>query len=78
MVEGSIPLNDDGIYCTVGGRSAKDILLEAAKDSVAVIAYGSCATNTCVQGAHPNPTGAVPVKTCCQRNRLLMCRVVHL
>lgn len=62
VVEGSIPLKDDGIYCTVGGRSAKDLLLEAAQDSVAVIAFGSCATNTCVQGAHPNPTGAVPVK----------------
>src|SRR5665647_1764802 len=62
VVEGSIPLKDDGIYCTIGGRSAKDLLLEAAKDSVAVIAYGSCATNTCVQGAHPNPTGAVPVR----------------
>ncbi len=62
MVEGSIPLNDDGIYCTIGGRSAQDILLEAAQDAVAVIAYGSCATNTCVQGAHPNPTGAVPVR----------------
>lgn len=62
MVEGSIPLKDDGIYCTIGGVSARDILLEAAKDSIAVIAYGSCATNTCVQGAQPNPTGAVPVK----------------
>jgi hydrogenase small subunit len=62
VVEGSIPLKDDGIYCTIGGRTAKDILLEAAKDSIGVIAYGSCATNTCVQGAHPNPTGAVAVK----------------
>jgi hydrogenase small subunit len=62
VVEGSVPLKDDGIYCTIGGRSARDILLEAARDSVAVIANGSCATNTCVQGAHPNPTGAVAVK----------------
>jgi hydrogenase small subunit len=62
VVEGSIPLKDDGIYCTVGGVAAKDLLLEAAQDSIGVIAYGSCATNTCVQGAHPNPTGAVPVK----------------
>jgi len=62
VVEGSIPLKDDGIYCTIGGRTAKDLLLEAARDSIGVIAYGSCATNTCVQGAHPNPTGAVPVK----------------
>src|SRR5665647_1064539 len=62
VVEGSIPLKDDGIYTTIGGRSAKDLLLEASQDAVAVIAYGSCATNTCVQGAHPNPTGAVPVR----------------
>ncbi|HEX3010799.1 MAG TPA: hydrogenase small subunit [Syntrophomonadaceae bacterium] len=62
VVEGSIPLKDNGIYCTIGGVSARDRLLEAAKDSVAVIAYGSCATNTCVQGAHPNPTGAAAVK----------------
>lgn len=62
VVEGSIPLKDDGIYCTIGGVAAKDILLEAAQDSIGVIAFGSCATNACVQGAHPNPTGAVPVK----------------
>jgi len=62
VVEGSIPLQDDGVYCTIGGRTARDILLEAARDSVAVIAFGSCATNACVQGAHPNPTGAVSVK----------------
>ncbi len=61
VVEGSIPLKDDGIYCTIGGVAAQDILMEAAKNSIAVIAYGSCATNTCVQGASPNPTGAVPV-----------------
>lgn len=62
VVEGSIPLKDDGIYCTIGGVAAKDILMEAARDSIAVIALGSCATNACVQGSNPNPTGAVPVK----------------
>lgn len=62
VVEGSIPLKDNGIYCTINGKTAKDVLLEAAKDSVAVIAYGSCATNGCVQAASPNPTGAVSVK----------------
>ncbi len=62
VVEGSIPLQDDGIYCTIGGRTARDILVEAARDAIGVIAFGSCATNACVQGAHPNPTGAVAVK----------------
>lgn len=62
IVEGSIPIKDDGVYCTIGGRAAKDILLESAQNSIAVIAFGSCATNTCVQGAAPNPTGAATVK----------------
>lgn len=62
VVEGSIPTNDGGIYCTIGGRSAQDILEEAAKDAVAVIAFGSCASNGCAQGSYPNPTGAKPVK----------------
>lgn len=62
MVEGSVPVKDNGVYCTIGGRSSLDLLQEAAKDCVAVIAYGSCATNTCASGAYPNPTGAKAIK----------------
>ena len=60
-VEGNAPTRDGGIYCTVGGRTFLDILQETARDSMAVIAWGSCATNGCVQAASPNPTGAQPV-----------------
>lgn len=62
VVEGSVPLKDDGIYTTIAGKTARQVLLEAAEGALAVIAYGSCATNTCVQGASPNPTRAVAVK----------------
>lgn len=62
IVEGSIPVADGGIYTTIAGHSAQQILEETAKDSIAVIAYGSCATNTCINGAYPNPTGAKRVK----------------
>lgn len=61
LVEGSVPANDGGVYCTIAGRTAEDILQEAAKDAAAVIAWGSCASNGCVQSARPNPTGATPV-----------------
>jgi len=61
LVEGSIPTNDGGVYCTIAGRTADDILQEAAKDAAAVIAWGSCASHGCVQSAKPNPTGATPV-----------------
>ena len=61
IVEGSIPVNDGGVYCTIAGRTAEDILQEAAKDAAAVIAWGSCASHGCIQSANPNPTGATPV-----------------
>ncbi|MEZ4585678.1 MAG: hydrogenase small subunit [Gemmatimonadales bacterium] len=61
LVTGSVPLNDDGVYLTIGGRTAKDILEEAAAGAAAVIAVGACAHWGSVQAARPNPTGAVGV-----------------
>ena len=36
VVTGSVPLEDDGIYTTIGGRTAKEILEEAAQGAAAV------------------------------------------
>jgi hydrogenase small subunit len=60
-VEGNAPTKDDGVYCTIAGESFLDILKESAEGAMAVVAWGSCASNGCVQAAHPNPTGAKPV-----------------
>jgi hydrogenase small subunit len=60
MIEGSIPVKNEA-YCCINGRSAKQIIEEAAKDAKAVIAWGNCAASGCVQAANPNPTGAKPV-----------------
>jgi hydrogenase small subunit len=60
-VEGSVPTKDGGVYCTIAGRTALDIVKEAAKGAKAVIAWGSCASNGCVQSASPNPTSATPI-----------------
>jgi hydrogenase small subunit len=60
-VEGSIPLKDDGVYCCIAGKTALDSLKEAAAGAKAIIAWGSCASNGCVQAAHPNPTTATPI-----------------
>jgi hydrogenase small subunit len=61
MIEGAIPTENEA-YCCIGGKSAKQIALEAAAGAKAVIAWGNCASAGCVQAAHPNPTGAKPVK----------------
>ena len=60
-VEGNPPLNEDGMYCIVGGKPFVEKLRYAAKDCAAVIAWGSCASWGCVQAAKPNPTRATPV-----------------
>jgi len=61
IVTGSVPMAEHGIYCTIGGRTAHDVLVEAAEDAAAVIAVGACAHWGSVQAARPNPTGAVGV-----------------
>ena len=61
LVEGAVPTADGGIYCCIAGRTALDIVREAAAGAKAIVAWGSCASNGCIQAAHPNPTGATPV-----------------
>jgi hydrogenase small subunit len=58
VVEGAIPEKDGGIYCKIGGRTAIDILNEAAENAGAIIALGSCASFGGLPAAPPNPTGA--------------------
>jgi hydrogenase small subunit len=62
LVTGSVPLEANGVYCTIGGRTTKEILEEAAHGAAAVIAIGACAHYGSVQAARPNPTGAVGVR----------------
>jgi hydrogenase small subunit len=60
-VEGSVPTAADGVYCMIGGKTSLQILKEASENAKAVIAWGSCASNGCVQSARPNPTSATPI-----------------
>jgi hydrogenase small subunit len=59
VVEGAIPTADDGIYCTVGGRTALDIAKRVCSNAAANIAVGACAWDGGLPRALPNPTGAV-------------------
>jgi len=61
VVEGSISPKDDGVYCTIGGRSSLDILQEAAAGAAAIVATGNCSSFGGLPKADPNPTGAVSV-----------------
>ncbi len=62
LIEGSVPTKENGVFCVIGGRTAEDILQEAAKGAAAIIAWGNCASYGCVQAAKPNPTGATGIQ----------------
>jgi hydrogenase small subunit len=62
LVEGSISTKDGGIYCCIGGRTAIDLLREAAQNATAIVAVGNCACFGNIPAAVPNPTGAVGVR----------------
>jgi hydrogenase small subunit len=61
VVEGSIPTGANGVYCTIGGRSALEIAREVCGSAAATIAMGTCATFGGLPAAAPNPTGALGV-----------------
>ena len=62
IVEGSIPTASNGVYCTIGGRSALSIAQEVCGNALMTIAVGTCAWDGGIAAAVPNPTGAMGVK----------------
>src|SRR5512143_751302 len=54
VIEGSMPSKPG--YGQIARRDMIDIVKEAAPKAAAVVAIGSCATNTGVPGAKPNPS----------------------
>jgi hydrogenase small subunit len=61
VVDGSIPLKDEGIYSTIAGMTNLEMLKETAEGAAAIVAVGSCAAFGGLPNADPNPTGAVAV-----------------
>ncbi|HZS00821.1 MAG TPA: hydrogenase small subunit [Chloroflexota bacterium] len=60
VVEGSIPMADGGVYCTIGGRTALDIARQMCTNAAATIAVGACAWDGGF--VRQGPTGAVGVQ----------------
>ena len=61
VVDGSIPVKDNGAYSTIAGITNLQMLEETAKGAAAIIAVGTCAAYGGLPKANPNPTGAVSV-----------------
>jgi hydrogenase small subunit len=62
VVEGAIPLHNEGSFCRVAGKNFVDTVKEIGAQAGAVVAIGSCATWGGVAAMDPNPTGCVGVQ----------------
>jgi hydrogenase small subunit len=62
IVEGAIPMAEDGIYCAIGGRTAIDLAREVCGNAAATIAVGACAFDGGLVRSGPDPTGAVGIQ----------------
>jgi hydrogenase small subunit len=67
VVDGAVPTADGGVYGAVGERSGKPVTMqqrveELAKDALAVIAMGTCASFGGIPASPPNPTGCLSVQ----------------
>lgn len=58
IVEGAVPLGDNGNFMKIGGKTAVEIAKEVCQDAAAVINVGSCSFDGGWVGCDPNPTGA--------------------
>lgn len=61
VVDGSIPVKDNGVYSTIAGVTNLHMLKEAVNSARAVVAVGSCAAFGGLPAARPDPTGAMSV-----------------
>lgn len=61
VVDGSVPLKDDGVYSTIAGITNLQMLKDTVKDAAAVVSVGTCAAFGGIPKAKPNPTGAVGI-----------------
>ena len=61
VVEGSIPTKDGGVYGTLGEEPMVDRVIALAKNAMAIIGLGTCASFGGIFAAAPNPGGCVSV-----------------
>jgi len=58
VIEGAIPLAEDGLFCTIGGEPFKDIVREAARNAAVIVCVGSCATYGGIPRSGPTGSAA--------------------
>ncbi|MGR8931975.1 MAG: hydrogenase small subunit [Gammaproteobacteria bacterium] len=58
IIDGSVPLIENGIWSVIGGRSVIQVIRESVEGAALVVAVGNCASFGGLPKAYPNPTEA--------------------
>ncbi len=58
VIDGSVPLIQDGAWSVIGGRSTLSVVQESIQKAGLILAVGNCAAFGGLPGARPNPTDA--------------------
>lgn len=58
IVDGSIPMAENGIYGMIGGKTMLDIAKEVCPKAAVILCVGTCSAFGGLPAAKPNPTGA--------------------
>ncbi|MFP4589094.1 MAG: hydrogenase small subunit [Candidatus Acetothermia bacterium] len=61
IVDGAVPVSEEGRFCTVGEEAFSDQVARVAKDALAVINIGTCSSYGGIPAGEPNVTGCVSV-----------------
>jgi hydrogenase small subunit len=66
LIDGSIPVAEDGLYCRLGELDGKELTMkdmsaDLARKALAVIGVGTCASFGGIPSGYPNPTGVKSV-----------------
>lgn len=77
VVDGSIPLKDNGIYCMVAGEPIVDHIRKAAEGAAAIIAIGSCSAWGGVAAAGVNQLAQSACKKFCGAKPLSIFRAAR-
>ena len=75
VVEGAIPTAKDAVYGAIGERNGKPVrmdqrVVELAKDALAILAVGTCASFGGIPAAAPNVGAFQPVKKVLEANNI--------
>jgi len=62
VVEGVVPVKDNGVYGKIGEKTFLEILYDLAEKSNGIICIGSCSSFGGIPKGFPNPTGCKSVK----------------